>query len=369
MISLEIGRNTPAPTGESASGLTSHRPAPSNAGKTRDHRDPHMADRKDDLPRTGQQPPQRKALPPFEGLRAFDAIARLGGVRKAAKWLDRDHAVLSRHLRTLEEWVGITLVERAPTGLVLTEAGKDYHRSIATALDMVAHATLDVLNQGIHHQLLIWSTPGFAQQWLSRRIASLERANQGVEIELKPSVTAPDFLSHEATADIRYWASYEDLGELPPHLRSQVIAQSPIIPVASPDYLANAPEIETPEDLLNHQLLHENTTETWKIWLESLGVDCGDGLKGPRLWQGNLTVDASRHGRGIALTNPLLSEKHLARGDLVWIGKDNPAFPPRRGDYVLIARHDRWDEPSLRKFRQWLTNTIAKDTPEFKPSR
>ena len=278
-----------------------------------------MADRKDDLIKTGQQPPLRKALPPFEGLRAFDAIARLGGVRKAAKWLDRDHAVLSRHLRALEEWVGITLVERVPTGLILTEAGKDYHRSIAQALDMVAHATLDLLNQGIHHQLLIWSTPGFAQQWLSRRLASLERANQGVEIELKPSVSAPDFLSHEATADIRYWASYEDLDELPSHLRSQVIAQSPIIPVASPDYLESAPEIHKPE------------------------------------------------GRGIALTNPLLAEKHLTRGDLVWIGKDNPAFPARRGDYVLIARHDRWNEPSLRKFRQWLTNTIAKDTPQFKP--
>ncbi|HBX94304.1 MAG TPA: hypothetical protein DEG79_15845, partial [Hyphomonas sp.] len=151
------------------------------------------------------------------------------------------------------------------------------------------------------------------------------------------------------------------------HLRSQVIAQSPIIPVASPDYLESAPEIHKPEDLLNHQLLHENTTETWEIWLNSLGVDCADGLKGPRLWQGNLTSDASRHGRGIALTNPLLAEKHLTRGDLVWIGKDNPAFPARRGDYVLIARHDRWNEPSLRKFRQWLTNTIAKDTPQFKP--
>lgn len=327
-----------------------------------------MADRKDDPSKTFQQPPLRKALPPFEGLRAFDAIARLGGVRKAAKWLDRDHAVLSRHLRSLEEWVGITLVEREPTGLVLTEAGKDYHSSIAKALDMVAHATLDILNQGMHHQLPIWSTPGFAQQWLSRRLASLEKANQGVEIELKPSVSSPDFLSHEAIADIRYWASYEDIEALPPYLRSQVIAQSPIIPVASPEYLESAPKITKPDDLLHHQLLHENTTATWEVWLNSLGVDCAGGLKGPRLWQGNLTSDAARDGRGITLTNPLVSAKHLTRGDLVWIGKDNPSFPPRMGDYVLIARHDRWNEPNLRKFRSWLVNTIAKDTPEYKPT-
>lgn len=327
-----------------------------------------MVDLKDVPSQSGQQPPVRKALPPFEGLRAFDAIARLGGVRKAAKWLDRDHAVLSRHLRTLEDWVGVTLVERVPTGLVLTEAGKDYHKSISTALDTVAHATLDLLNQGMHHQLLIWSTPGFAQQWLSRRLASLERVNKDVEIELKPSVTPPDFLSHEANVDIRYWASYEELEDLPPNMRSQVIAQSPIIPVASPEYLEDKPEITTPAELLNHQLLHENTIRTWEIWLTSLGVDCGNGLRGPRLWQGNLTSDASRHGSGIALSNPLIASKHLERGDLVWIGKDNPAFPLRLGNYVLIARRDRWDEPSLRKFRVWLTNTIAKDTPEYKPA-
>ncbi|WP_155895829.1 hypothetical protein [Kordiimonas gwangyangensis] len=29
--------------------------------------------------------PSRKALPPFEALRAFDAVARLGGIRKAAQ--------------------------------------------------------------------------------------------------------------------------------------------------------------------------------------------------------------------------------------------------------------------------------------------
>ncbi len=327
-----------------------------------------LADPTDSSLYLGQQPPARKSLPPFEGLRAFDAVARLGGVRKAAKWLDRDHAVLSRHLRKLEEWVGIALIERVPTGLVLTEAGKDYHASIAKSLDAISYATLDLMNQGIHHQLMIWSTPGFAQQWLSRRLASLEKANKGVEIELKPSVTEPDFLSHEANADIRFWSSYEDLDELPAHLRHQTFAESPIIPVASPDYLERHPEITSPSDLLAHQLLHENTTRTWELWLTSLGVDCGSGLKGPRLWQGNLTTDAARDGRGIALTNPMVASKHLSRGDLVWIGKDNPAFPPRPGYYVLIARRDRWDEASLRRFRTWLAGTVAKDMPELVPA-
>ena len=55
--------------------------------------------------------PSRKSLPPFEALRAFDAVARLGGVRRAAQVLCRDHAVISRHLRTIEAWTGATLIE------------------------------------------------------------------------------------------------------------------------------------------------------------------------------------------------------------------------------------------------------------------
>lgn len=90
----------------------------------------------------------RRALPPFETLRAFDAIARLGGVRKAAQFLCRDHAVVSRHLRAIEEWTGTKLIQRTAAGSVLTEDGVRYHRDIAAALDMIARATIDLIKRG-----------------------------------------------------------------------------------------------------------------------------------------------------------------------------------------------------------------------------
>jgi len=42
-----------------------------------------------------------KALPPFAALRAFEAVGREGGIRKAAASLGIDHAVISRHIRQL----------------------------------------------------------------------------------------------------------------------------------------------------------------------------------------------------------------------------------------------------------------------------
>jgi len=90
----------------------------------------------------------RRALPPFETLRAFDAIARLGGVRKAAQYLRRDHGVVSRHLRTIEDWTGTKLIQRTAAGSVLTEEGVRYHRDIASALEIIARATVDLIKRG-----------------------------------------------------------------------------------------------------------------------------------------------------------------------------------------------------------------------------
>jgi len=49
---------------------------------------------------------ERRGIPPFASLKAFESVGRAGGVRKAALELGIDHAVVSRHLRALEAWLG-----------------------------------------------------------------------------------------------------------------------------------------------------------------------------------------------------------------------------------------------------------------------
>lgn len=315
------------------------------------------------------RPPERKSLPPFEALRAFDAVARLGGIRKAAAWLSRDHAVVSRHLRSIESWLGVQLIARTPGGIVLTEQGRVYHESISKALEYIAHATLDVLNSGQHNSLSIWCTPGFALYWLSQHFAAFEARNAGIDFELRPTDASPDFAAHEADLDIRFHATYEDEAKPSAGQRHGTIAHVPIIAVASTRYLESRDAITEPADLLAHELLHESGTNNWVQWLRSYGVACEGRIGGPRLWQGHLTVDAARHGRGIALANSLMIRDDLRSGALIDIGAGKDGFPVRIGHYVLIARRDRWDDRPVRAFRRWLRETIAKELPEFAPPR
>lgn len=313
-------------------------------------------------------PPNRKSLPPFEALRAFDAVVRLGGVRKAAPTLCRDHAVVSRHLRAIEAWTGATLFERSPNGIVLTEQGKRYHERVSAALDLLSEATIELMNHGECRRLHVRCMAGLALQWLSSRLAEFERLNANVDIELRPTTRVPDFSSQEVDVDIRFIATYANEPVLPPDMRSIDIAHAPIIAAASPAYLAAAPRVTKPAHLLQHKLLHEENFTRWGNWLAAHGVQDEVELTGPRLWQGDLTLNAARFGRGIALTNKLIAADDIATGKLIEVGAGLAAFQPYTlGIYQLVARSGRWDTPLVRRFRQWLMAEIHASAPDLVP--
>lgn len=308
-------------------------------------------------------PPSRKSLPPFEALRAFDAVARLGGVRKAAQSLCRDHAAVSRHLRAIEAWTGTTLIERTSSGVVLTEDGVRYHKQVAQAMDLIAQATLDLMRRGNSHRLHIRCMAAFALHWLSGRLGDFEKTSPGVDVELRPTDRSPDFSSYETDVDIRLVPAYGTPPDLPTGLKSIDVAVVPIVAVASRQYLANAPNIRDPHDLLKHQLLHEENFNRWGNWLAAHGVHEDVYLTGPRLWQGHLTLDSARHGRGIALTNHLVVGDDIAAGRLAEVGQGLQTFQPyATGTYRFVAREDRWDAPLVRRFRDWLLTAVAQST-------
>lgn len=308
---------------------------------------------------SGLDLPGRNAIPPFAALRAFDAVARLGGVRRAAAQMGLDHAVVSRHLRALEDWTGTILIERGHSGAVLTPEGKIYHRSVAQAIDMLSSATMNLLKQGDERQLRVWCTPGFLSKWLLSRVSAFEDAHKDIAIEVRPSDYQPDFNRHEADIDIRYAPTYGPPIHFPVNVRTAELASPEVVPVASPDYLAAHEPIRCVADFLGHNLLHEESMEHWRAWLAANGIDMGTHDSGIRLWHAHLTVDAACQGRGVALTNRFLARDELASGRVVRIELPDVRAPVRLGAYLLFARTDRWSNRSIARFRHWLADGIA----------
>jgi DNA-binding transcriptional LysR family regulator len=292
-------------------------------------------------------------LPPFAALRAFEAVFRVGGIRKAAAVLGVDHAVVSRHLKTLEQWMGLPLINRMGNRVSLTREGEQYLARISAALAELRRATWELSNGADGRPFRICCVPGFSIQWLSEQLAVFAQENPDATIELKPTDTRANLAIFEADADIRYYLS-EDLERVSgPGLRSFELARPEVIAVASPDLAARIGVIDTVAAILALPMLHEESDREWKTWLSLNGIEVPTPLPGLRCWHAHLALAAARQGRGVALANRFLIASDLDRGTLVRI--DWPqARPAALGAYVLFAREDRWMAPVLVRLRQFL---------------
>jgi len=295
-------------------------------------------------------------LPPFAALRAFEVLGRTGGIRRAGVELGIDHTVISRHVRALEDWLGVALVDRVGGRLVLTEAGRAYHARVSASLHDLIAATRDVQAAGASDGVRLWAVPGFATQWLSDQLADYERSEPGIAVELRPTDVCANLGQFEADADIRFYG--DDWLPRPggPGLQALELARPPLMIVASPA-LAATLKLNTPHDLLTAPLLHEEHHEQWRAWLTQNGVPVDHTLErplpGPLLWHAHLAIAAARQGRGLALASHYLVGRDLADGALVELAVPGTT-PVMIGSYWFVARADRWSSPAIARLRKFL---------------
>jgi DNA-binding transcriptional LysR family regulator len=125
------------------------------------------------------------------GLKVFEAVARTGGMNRAAAELHTVQSNVTARIRALETELGCPLFERHSRGVALTAAGQrllPYARRLAWLLTDAARATRDDgLPRG---PLTIGSLETTAALRLSPLIASYAAACPEVDLALRPGTTA-----------------------------------------------------------------------------------------------------------------------------------------------------------------------------------
>lgn len=288
-------------------------------------------------------------LPTLKALTAFHAVAKFGSIRRAAEELGVDHSLVSRHLQALQRETGTALVITSRKGVVLTEAGTEYHRTVRDALAAISGATARLRSAQFAKRLVVASIPGFALNWLTPRLADFHKRFPEIDLTLKPMQIPADLDAGEADIVIHY-------GEVAsPTTRSQALARPRVFPVVSPDWMARLPAALDPRALIDLPLIHEESDDQWQNWFRANGVGSTPMLGGPKLWHANMAIEAAKRGQGVALANELIAAEGVATGALVEITTTDV----RLASYVLATRSDQWRRPAVQQFRQWVQDALA----------
>lgn len=238
-------------------------------------------------------------LPPLQALRSFEAVARMGGVRRAAEELCVSHSAISHQIRKLEEWMGLPLVERNGRGIRLTEAGERYRAKVCKAFQMI-HGETELLRHSEASSLIrVSCLPLFAVSWLMPQMHDFWEKHPDMQIDVQYSQQSNPI--DPANFDVAI--QYGNPGEFPDFVAMPLL-EGVTIPVASPNCLERN-GYGGLNDLSRLTLLHNNNRGLWRMWLQKAALKCDLDVDiadtGTRYPDANLTLAACLAGEGVAL--------------------------------------------------------------------
>jgi len=290
----------------------------------------------------------RRKLPSTGALEAFEAAARHQSFTKAAEELSVTQSAVCRQVGALESFLDVKLFQRTRRGVMLTEAGVAYSRSVGARLDEVERDTLELMARGGRGSSLeLAVVPTFGTRWLLPRLPAFQRAHPHVLVHLS-SRTRP-FLFADTPFDAAIHAG-EAGSAAWPGTEMRLLMSEALIAVASPSLVAAKPR--TAADWATLPLLQQSTRPyAWRQFFDGLGLAVPQPMAGPRLELFSMLTEAAVHGMGVALAPPFFVQEELASGRLVDIAP-HPVVGQRA--YSLIYPEHKAELPALQAFSAWL---------------
>ena len=264
----------------------------------------------------------------LERMRSFVRVAERGSLSAVARELGCGQSTVTRHLRELEEAVGVPLLSRTTRRVALTEEGRRYYATCIQILRLVEQAGDEVraTRSAPAGTIRISCTAAFGVLHLTRLIFDFQDRYPDIGIDLSLTDERIDLVREGVDVALR-------LGPLTDSsMKLRALGQSRRLLVASPDYLARRGRPAAPQELTGHEGIRMSNVAGSAV----LTLQGPDGERHQVAFGGRLRVDhglAAREaliaGRGIAPAHRWLVDDLLSSGRLEAILPDHelPAVP------------------------------------------
>ena len=285
-------------------------------------------------------------IPPLSALRAFESVARLGSVVKAATELHLTHSAISHQLRALEDTLGHRLFERHGKRLSLNENGRVYAMQVRHALTDLGRATDSLRAQSRDDELVIGTIPSFGAHWLLARLPDFMARHPGITVSVRAGLAVADLEAEGIDVAVRMghggWAK----------VQQRELFADELLAVAAPGF--NGGDLpKTPEAVIASPLLL--SIENWRPWIAAAGLP-EQALSGLQLNDSNLILEAARQGLGVALVRLSLVHDALQEGRLIQLTN---VRVPYGTPYWLVWPARSTGRAPFMAFSDWLDEQIA----------
>ncbi|SFN69077.1 DNA-binding transcriptional regulator, LysR family [Formivibrio citricus] len=286
----------------------------------------------------------------------FAKAVELGSFSAAGDVLRMSSQLVGKHVQTLEQHLGVRLINRTTRRHHLTEAGFAFYERVKIILAEVEAAEgMAAISGGTPRGRLRINTPvSFGIHALSKRLPEYMAAYPEVSVDMSLSNRLVDLVDEGFDVAFR-------VGELSDSgLIARALAPYRLRLCAAPSYLASHPPITHPNDLAQHECLGFSYTELRTRWTFEgpegemtvpvsgrLMVDSGEAL-----------LMAARAGMGVLIQPCELVRDDLAAGRLVEVLPEYPV--PSRPFHILYAP-DRRMTPKLRSFIDFAVSAFGID--------
>ncbi|MES2940603.1 MAG: LysR family transcriptional regulator [Pseudomonadota bacterium] len=270
----------------------------------------------------------------LKAMAAFVRAADLGSLSAAARELSTTQPTVSKLVASLEHAVGVRLLERSPSRMVLTDEGEHFLAQARQLLEDYDEAVAGLRQRVRQPRGLVRISAPVALGELRLNALMLQALDTYplIEVELVLQDRFVDPVEERMDLTLRIG------GVLPPDLVARRLAVWPRYLVASPDYLARKGRPRRPADLAKHDYLRYAGRDD----AVALGGKAGSvTVAVPARYRVNSAVamlEAARSGAGIALEPCWMVDAALRDGSLVrllpqWTGPAQTAHllhAPRR---------------------------------------
>lgn len=290
----------------------------------------------------------------LERMRTFVRVAERGNLSAVARELNVGQSSVTRHVRELEEALGLALLSRTTRRVTLTEEGSGYYTNAVQILRLVEQAGDEARSAqgGSAGTVRISCTAALGVRHISRLIFAFQDRYPGVEVDFSLTDERIDLVREGVDIALR-------LGPLADStMKLRALGNSRRVLVASPDYLARNGWPKTPETLAEF----EGIRMTNIAGSETLALRGPKGEARMVPFGGRLRVDhglAAREafvaGRGIGPAHIWLVDDLLGDGRLKTI---LPRYAPPSAPLNMLIVPERASIARVRLLVEFLAEEV-----------